>query len=51
MTEGEPGAGEGGVPLTRAQIITRAVLTMGAGIALCALFSDPLVEALTTFSR
>lgn len=42
--------GEGG-PLSTRDILVRAVAKMGAGIALCAVFSDPLVEALTNLSR
>jgi hypothetical protein len=40
-----------GQPLSRKDILVRAVAKMGAGIALCAVFSDPLVEALTNLSR
>jgi hypothetical protein len=43
--------GEAGQPLSARDILTRAVSKMGAGIALCAVFSDPLVEALTNLSR
>jgi hypothetical protein len=43
--------GEGGQPLSARDILQRAVAKMGAGIALCAVFSDPLVEALTNLSR
>lgn len=42
--------GEGG-PLSTKDILVRAVAKMGAGIALCAVFSDPLVEALTNLSK
>jgi hypothetical protein len=47
---GEAG-GPGGQPLSARDILMRAVAKMGAGIALCAVFSDPLVEALTHLSR
>lgn len=43
--------GGGGPPLSTRDILVRAVIKMGAGIALCAVFSDPLVEALTNLSR
>lgn len=42
--------GEGG-PLSAKDILVRAMLKMGAGIALCAVFSDPLVDALASLSR
>jgi hypothetical protein len=45
------GLGEGGQPLSGRDILLRAVAKMGAGIALCAVFSDPLVDALTHLSR
>lgn len=46
------GEGQGGAaPLTRRQIALQATLRMGAGIVLCAVFSDPLVEALSGLSR
>jgi hypothetical protein len=47
------GADEGAAapPLSSRDILVRAVAKMGAGIGLCALFSDPLVEALTHLSR
>jgi hypothetical protein len=38
-------------PLSARDILLRALLKMGGGIALCAIFSDPLVEALTNLSR
>jgi hypothetical protein len=38
-------------PLSTKDILVRAVVKMGAGIALCVVFSDPLVEALTNLSR
>eukprot|EP00775_Hariotina_reticulata_P009910 gene9910-10066_t len=38
-------------PLSARDILVRALLRMGGGIALCAIFSDPLVEALTSLSR
>jgi Ca2+/Na+ antiporter len=38
-------------PLSTKDILVRAIAKMGAGIALCAVFSDPLVEALTNLSR
>ncbi|WIA37902.1 hypothetical protein OEZ86_001279 [Tetradesmus obliquus] len=44
--EGQPAQ-----PLSRKDILVRAVAQMGAGIALCAVFSDPLVDALTHLSR
>lgn len=42
--------GEGG-PLSARDILVRAVTKMAAGIALCAVFSDPLVDALSNLSR
>jgi Ca2+/Na+ antiporter len=47
----EEAGGEGSQPLSAKDILSRAVAKMGAGIALCAVFSDPLVEALTNLSR
>ncbi|KAG1679415.1 hypothetical protein FOA52_007706 [Chlamydomonas sp. UWO 241] len=47
--EGEEGGG--GEPLTANAIALQASLRLGAGVALCAIFSDPLVEALSTLSR
>ncbi len=46
----EEDGSEGG-PLTSRDIAIQATLKLGAGIALCAVFSDPLVEALTNLSR
>lgn len=43
--------GDEGGPLSAKDILVRAVIKMGAGIALCAVFSDPLVDALTNLSR
>lgn len=42
---------EAPAPLSSRDILIRAVLKMAAGIALCAVFSDPLVDALTNLSR
>ncbi|KAF8069707.1 NCL2 [Scenedesmus sp. PABB004] len=46
----EAGGGEG-APLSSRDILLRSVVQMGAGIALCAVFSDPLVDALSNLSR
>lgn len=42
---------EAAAPLSTRDILIRAVAKMGAGIALCAVFSDPLVDALSNLSR
>jgi hypothetical protein len=43
---------EGGAGvLDRTQILVRAAAMLGGGVALCAVFSDPLVESLTNLSR
>lgn len=38
-------------PLTRGQIIQKAVLYLAIGAAACAFFSDPMVDAVTHFSK
>lgn len=38
-------------PLTRSQITKRAVAMLLAGTLACAFFSDPMVSAVTNFSR
>lgn len=38
-------------PPSRRDIVTQAVLLMLAGTVVCALFSDPLVEAVSSFSK
>ena len=38
-------------PLTRRQIIQKAVLYLAIGAAACAFFSDPMVDAVTHFSK
>lgn len=43
--------GEGEKPLTRGQIIQNAVLYLFIGAAACAFFSDPMVDAVTHFSK
>lgn len=47
---GEEGGG-GGEALSRQQILVRAGALLAGGVALCAVFSDPLVESLTNLSR
>lgn len=42
---------EGEKPLTRGQIIKQAVGMLLVGTAACAFFSDPMVDAVTNFSR
>jgi len=49
-TDGGMGGDDGGV-LSRTQILLRAGAMLSAGVALCAIFSDPLVESLTNLSR
>ena len=48
--EGEE-AEEGVEALSDAQILRRAVAGMGGGLALCAAFSDPLVDSLAHLSQ
>lgn len=48
---GEGGGGGGGVALTRPQILVRAGAMLAGGVALCAVFSDPLVESLSNLSK
>jgi hypothetical protein len=43
--------GQGGEALSRDQLLLRAGATLACGVALCAVFSDPLVESLTNLSR
>ncbi|GBF88403.1 hypothetical protein Rsub_01115 [Raphidocelis subcapitata] len=43
--------GQGGVALPRSQLLLRAGAMLAGGVALCAVFSDPLVESLTNLSR
>jgi hypothetical protein len=43
--------GEGEKPLTRRQIIQGAVVYLTIGAAACAFFSDPMVDAVTNFSK
>jgi hypothetical protein len=43
--------GEGEKPLTRGQIIQNAVVYLFIGAAACAFFSDPMVDAVTQFSK
>jgi Ca2+/H+ antiporter len=43
--------GGGGGVVTRPQILTRAGALLAGGVALCVVFSDPLVESLTNLSR
>lgn len=61
-TEADEEAAEGGglsddeggkqeQPLSRSQITKRAVAMLLAGTAACAFFSDPMVSAVTNFSR
>eukprot|EP00878_Enallax_costatus_P007203 GHUV01007547.1.p1 GENE.GHUV01007547.1~~GHUV01007547.1.p1 ORF type:complete len:589 (+),score=195.07 GHUV01007547.1:201-1967(+) len=38
-------------PMSAAEIWRKSVLCLAAGVALCAVFSDPLVDALTNLSR
>lgn len=38
-------------PVTTGQILLRSCLKLGAGVAVCAIFSDPLVDSLTNLSR
>lgn len=38
-------------PMTTADIWRKSVLSLAGGVALCAVFSDPLVDALTNLSR
>lgn len=45
------GGGADEAPLSTREILLRAAGKMGGGIALCAVFSDPLVEALTNLSK
>lgn len=42
---------DGEKPLTRSQIVRRAVTFLMVGTAACAFFSDPMVDAVTNFSR
>lgn len=42
---------EGGEALGRPQLLLKAGAMLAGGVALCAAFSDPLVESLTNLSR
>lgn len=42
---------EGAEPLSDSQIAVRACAGLAAGLATCAYFSDPLVEALSDLSK
>ncbi|KAI8469986.1 MAG: hypothetical protein J3K34DRAFT_422230 [Monoraphidium minutum] len=46
-----PGGGEGGEVLDRSRLLLKAGALLAGGVALCAVFSDPLVESLTNLSR
>lgn len=45
------GGGEGGGALSKRDILVRAGASLAAGVALCSVFSEPLVDSLTNLSR